>query len=530
MSGRERVWLAFAVFVVLLLAAMPFVAGWLSAPPDQPFSGILVEREDGFSYLANMRLGAGGDWLFQDVYAVRPHPKTPLYSVFMLLGHLVSPVGDARVPMANLSIMYTASRIVFGAIFLVMLYWFITLLVDDVAQRRLAWALIAMGGGLGWLMMLITGQALPLGAPPLDLYLGEASTVIPLLAYPHTLLGRAALLAGVVCLIRADERSDWRWAAAAGGLWLLAALAVPFHILVAGGLVGGWIVVRWLMTRQFSVRLVLMGLAAGIPGVILNVVTLAFIGTDPTYAAWTAQNQLPLPHVLHLLSAFGVQTALAIPAAIFLWREKAPRADLLIGWAVAAPFLMLIPLPFQLRFIEGFTIPVGILAVIGVWRIAAGRARLPALIGLFVLVLPTSLLLIAGGTASALGGFGRISSGQSTALEWLRTHAEPGSVVLSSDEFGVVAPAAAPLRAVLGHGFETPDFDATKASVASLYSGRLTGDAARAWVSSRHVRYVIFGPDEAALAGSANMQLVDVLALREVFADDSYSIYETGSP
>lgn len=536
MKPEEKWWLAAATAIVVLVVNVPYLAGWWTASPDQPFSGVLMAREDAYSYLAKMRLGAGGEWLFQDLYAIQPHPKVPLFEVYLLLGHIAAPGGDAQVPLSALAVTFALARVVFGCVLLVVLYRLIALFVEDLALRRTAWILIVLGGGLGWLMLLLSGEALPYGSAPLDLYMGEANTIVPLLVYPHALLARAALLGGVWCLARADERTEWRWAGAAGLCWLVATFGVPFDILVAGGIVGGWIVARWLITRRFPRRLTLMGLAAGIPGSALTVITLAMIGADSTYASWNAQNRLPLPHVLHLLSAFGPQTGLAIPAVIALWREKTARADLLIGWAVMSPLMTLIPLPFQLRLIEGFAIPAGILAVLGLHQLAAGRARLGATIALFALVLPTSLFLIAGGTASALGGFGRLDRDRFAMLEWLRTDAERGSIVLSSGETGVTVPAAAPLRAVLGHGFETPDYAGVKKSATSFYQSEMSKDEAMAWLGVHHVRYVVVGPDEAHLAGldgdasKVSLSLIDALPLTQVFASGRYRVYELRSP
>jgi len=527
-SRVEKTWLLVASALVLMAAAAPFAIGWLSAPAGQPFSGLLVEREDGFSYLANMRLGAEGEWLFHDMYSVQPQPKVPLYSLFMLLGHIAAPIADARLPLTTLAVTYTVARIAFGALYLVVLYRFIAVFTEDVARRRVAWALIVVCAGLGWLM-LFGERSDPSSLPSLDLYLGEANTIVPLLAYPHPLLARAALLAGVLCLIRAEQRRDWWLAWAAGGLWLAATLAVPFEVLIAGGMVGGWIIARWWSTRRLPWRLVGMGLVAGVPGAALNVVTLAMIGNDPTYAGWTAQNTLALPPASQFLATFGLQMALAIPGAALLWREKARHSDLLIGWAVVSPLLTLIPVPFQFRFIEGFTIPLGILASAALMRLA-GRARLAALIGVFALLLPSSLLLIAGGGAAAAGGFGRFSAGQAAALEWLRTQAEPESVALSSSEFGVIIPAAAPLRAALGHGFETPDFKNTQEEVRRLYTGQMDQAVATAWLQAHHVRYVVFGPDEARLSGVESTPIVAELGLQQVFAQDDYHIYELRSP
>ncbi len=527
MTAAERRWLAGMIGLITLLTSAPHLIGLLGSTAAHPYSGALLLPGDVFSYYAKMRLGAGGAWLFQNVYAVEPHSPAPLYLVYLLLGRLASIGADARVPLIRLVIVYHASRAVLGIVLLALLYRVIALILPDPPRRRLAWALIALGGGLGWLMLLLAREPLPLGSLPLDLYLGEASTMVPLLALPHVLLARAALLGGLLLLAAGVERGDWRRTALGGACWLLAVIGVPFYIAVAGGIAGGWALARLALTRAVPWRLLIMAAAAGLPGALLAIATLFSVGGDPVYSAWAAQNRLPLPHPLHLIALAGLQAALAIPGAIHLWRERPAHTDLFLGWVVAAPLLWLIPLPFRLRLIEGFMIPLTTLAVLGLYRLAAPRG-LPAIraaaAALLSLLLPSGLFLLVGAISlSALGG-AYLPPDRAAVMDWLRVNARPGAVVLSAESAGVQLPAAAPVRSLVGHAFETPDFAGKERLVADWFRGDRPPDA----LQSYGVTYIWVGPEEGALAGGA-FDPGD-LPLRVVAASGEFVLYEVVRP
>jgi hypothetical protein len=331
--------------------------GFARSTSEQPFSGVLLLRDDLYSYIAKMRVGASGEWLYQNPYAVESHSRAPIYLFYLLLGKMAALGAGSRVPVEQLVVAYHVARAMLGYLLLVVLYPVIGLLIAERRQRWLAWALAVFGGGLGWLMLLITQEPLPFDSAPIDLYVGEAVMYVPLLILPHVLMARAALLAGLLCFVRAVEQNNWRWAAGAGGCWLVATVGVPFDILVAGSIIAGWLTARWTLTGRIPLPSAGLGLLAGAPGILFALITLWSIAGDPVYAAWNAQNRLPLPHPLHLLSAYGVQTILAVIGGTASLRSGSTRADLFVGWLIMSPLLWLIPVPFRLRLIEGFTVP-----------------------------------------------------------------------------------------------------------------------------------------------------------------------------
>ena len=507
--------------IVLLLASLPVLAGWMMSGQEREFDGFALHLADGFSYLAKMRLGAQGAWLYSDVFAVEPHPPALIFLPYLLMGKLAGPSPHA------ILVTFHVSRVVFGALLLLVTYRFVALLLHEVWQRRLAWLLIAVGGGFGWLLVALTREAVPLGAPPLDLNLGEAFSFVALMAYPHTELARSALLLGVMWYAQSLERSNPRRHVLGAALaWLVATLAVPFDVVVAGSAVAGVLIMRWLGTRRFPWREAAMGLLAGLPGALVVFVLFATTGSNEVYAQWTAQNLILRPHPLHLVSAFGVPVALAVFGARRVWRERRPYADLFVGWVVMSPLLTLIPVTVQLRLIEAFAVPLFTLAVAALDGLNTRPVtRAVISVALVVLLLPSTLLLSLGGAAEALSGSERVflSGDEVAAYAWLDAHAPPGAVVLSSEQVGLIAPSRAPVRAVLGHGFETPYYARKTAEIAAFYGDDMTASERGGLLEKYDVRYVWWGPDERMLGDFAPGSLP---RLKPVFTRGQATLYE----
>jgi len=73
MSDRS-VWTRVALLslAAVILAGLPYLLAWRWAPEGTRFAGFLLNPIDGFSYLAKMRQGADGGWLFRLPYASDP--------------------------------------------------------------------------------------------------------------------------------------------------------------------------------------------------------------------------------------------------------------------------------------------------------------------------------------------------------------------------------------------------------------------------------------------------------------------------
>jgi hypothetical protein len=532
---------------VLAISSVPYLVGALSASDERVFVGFVYGVEDCLSYVAKMRQGADGAWLFHLPYTSEPHPGSFIYIHYLLLGKLAALLPGGTL-ITRCIWVYHAARLVFGMLLLIVTYQFLAALTDHRAVRRLAWLMIAFGGGIGWLLLMV-GRGDWLGSAPLDFYLPEGFTFLILYAFPHLALAGALLLSGMVWLLRAEDTRgraklshlggnalaacEYRsgtirtrgmlWAACAGGAWLLMGLIVPFYVGVAWAVLGATLAVRSIRRRRILWRSVLeLGLA-----VLISLPVVAYSGwlftSEAVYATWAAQNLILSPHPLHFLVAYGILLALAGVALVRLWRRRRTGATrwlrrplLPLVWVALVPLLIYLPFNLQRRMIVGAQIPLSLFAAIALvgnrWRGVGSRIALV----LTLAVLSLSNAVLVGGTTLALRGQPSPvfrDAGEVAALDWLAQHAGKEDVVLTTYDVGNYLPARASARTFLGHGLETVRADDKRLLVARFFGASTDDTWRRQFLAENRVDYVIWQPDEMGL-GAANLRVASYLHSR----------------
>ncbi|NDJ37046.1 MAG: hypothetical protein GYB64_20545, partial [Chloroflexi bacterium] len=360
---QERIGLAVAVVVVLAAVNANSLIALIRPLPEQSYTGIFTNEEDIYSYFTKMRVGSEGQLLLDNRYAVEAHRQVPFYLIYTTFGWFIEKLSPVTpVPFDHLVSSYHGLRVVAGAAYLLVLYRVMVLFFAEPAKRGAAWALAVIGGGLGGITTAATGDILFAGGA-LDLLIGEFTSLRPLVALPHVLIGRTLLLTGVIALVEAVEAR--RFPAAAILAWTGMTLTMPLYLAPAGGIVGAWIVVRLIADRRIAWEIVWRGLAAGAPGMLFAGLTLILSAQDPVISAWMEQNQIKPAGLPGLMLAVGVQVAAAVAGWIIVLRRKPERWALLIGWAVVPFVLIWIPYNVSLRLIEAYFVPLAILMVIG---------------------------------------------------------------------------------------------------------------------------------------------------------------------
>ena len=521
-TRREGLWAAGFAAVVMALTSAPYLVGFASQTGAWRFSGFLIAVEDGNSYIAKMAQGARGAWLFTLPYSSEPQRGVLIYSFYLLLGKLAGPDHDAQ------AAAYHLARIVFGFTLLLVSYLFLSEFLPHVRQRRLALGLVALGGGLGWLLVLV-GQGNLFNSLPVDFYSPEAYTFLILYTLPHLAAARCFFLLGLLAYLR--------------GRGVLAGLALlglgfiqPLFVLVAWAVMAAHTAMAQRMplrrhvlpsTRHASpiphrawLSTFLLGVSLSSP---LVLYTIYVFFADPLVRQWGAQNILPSSHPLHYLFGYGVWLLPAILGWRVLARRHPSLAHFVGGWALAVPFLIYAPVSTQRRLVEGFQLPLVTLAVLGL-TVSLRRFRRWMLLPVFVLALPTSAMLWVGGLGAARQLAEPVfhPADKLAAFAWLADHAQPGQVVLSSFTTGNALPAYTPLVAYIGHGPETVFLAAKEPRVAAFYQSATSESERRALLADGRIAYVIFGPPERAL-GDFNPEAADYL--RWQFSAGDYSIY-----
>ncbi|MBN1564729.1 MAG: hypothetical protein JXA10_12860, partial [Anaerolineae bacterium] len=524
--------------------------------------GFLFGADDGYSYLAKMRLGTRGDWLFTIRYTHEPHDGALLFFPYILLGKLTGlfvGTDNPDLPTA-LALVFHGARIICGMLLIFCTYRFVAAFLRCPESRMLALVLISLGGGFGWLLSLL-GMSDLFDSLPVDFYVPEGYSFLILFGLPHLALARSAMLIGFLLLFRAllitESPRVWlRWTTLAGLVWIVMGLCVPFYIAVLYLILGVWGLAAWLRARQFPWALFWRAVSAALVVLPVLLYTSIVFLTSDVLGEWSAQNLLPSPHPLHYVFGYIV---LAIPAVVALrwaWRKSESLAHatplnnkkgvpfafnprhlrssasylpylLLASWIAVMPVVVYLPINVQRRLAEGVIVPLGILAVVGLRLLFPHRRQwLRARRVVLLLTLPTAVFFWLGTTFSVLSPGRPLfhPRDELAVMDTLNAVVPRDAVVLSLKATGNYLPVRADVKAYVGHGPETINSTEKEALAEQFFAGKLDADAHRALLVD--VDYVFFGPLEAEISDPARSWAEDLQILAPCTVDDSYLVYE----
>lgn len=503
----------YAAFIVGLLSA-PFLVGFLAQTSDQQFSGGLIGTEDINSYLAKMNQGAHGAWLFTLPYTSEPQQGAPLYLFYLILGKISGTDFTSRV------LAYHLARIFFGFVLIITVYRFLAEFLPQVDQRRLALIMVTLGGGLGWLLI-ISGNWAWCNSLPLEFSSPESFSFMMLLTLPHLLAARCLLLVSLLAFLH--KRYIW------SGLALLPlGFIQPATVIITWGVIGLSSLIKLILEKDFSPSnlwknlwpVCMIGLLSAPPVLYLGFLFLS----NPILKQWNAQNNIPTPHPLHYLSAFGIYLVLAGFGIKLLKQTRPDLWRLSIGWALFIPVLLYIPIGIQRRLIEGFHIPLVAITVLGLTSVLYSSRRWLIPFTMF-LILPSSLLFWTGAIQSALRTSEPVfqPADELSVFDWLNKNAQPGQVVLSAFPTGNVLPAHTALIPFIGHRVETVFFTDKLLRVTAFYQPDTSTNERLRLLAEGQIKYVFYGCHERDL-GVLDPSTLPYLIER--FRQGDYSVYE----
>ncbi len=560
--SRPR-WLYIFAILVMVVATIPYIMGFAAQGTEWRFTGFVFGVEDGNSYIAKMLGGAAGKWLFRTPYSAVPQRSVIIYLPYLLLGKLTAPPAQH----AQLVVLFHLFRFGAGILAILASYDFMALFIARPSLRRWGVVLVSLGGGLGWALLML-GQKDWLGWLPLEFYSPESFGFLALYGLPHLAISRALLLWGLrAYLLGVTSRTTHhasrftphvsrftlhvphnpRRSLLAGVYWLIMGFFQPLAVVVGWGVLGAHLLVLGFFRvvaylnktsekltpgelafplergnrkswKLFFQQAVVIGLISS-PIVVYTAVA---FNIDPVLSSWAAQNLITSPPFPHYLLAYGVLLPFA---ALSIWRIARAgerQAWLPAAWVCALPIFVYAPYNLQRRLAEGVWIALVVLALKALENLPEKKRFRWSL--LWTLTLPSTLILLAGGTMAALTPAQPLfrPTAEVAAFQYLAQNAEADAVVLASRQTGNPLPAWAPLQVVVGHGPETIHAEEILPRVRAFYQVDTSPDERQALLDEYQVDYIFYGPAERDL-GDWDPARAEYLT--PVYQDGDYAIF-----
>ena len=516
-TSSEWRWVIFIGSALVILAFIPFLwVGFNGASNSQwQFMGVLNNYLDGATYLSKMVQGYEGSWLIHFRHTSEPHNAMFIQIIYPFLGQLARLVSIPPIAL------FHAARVVASLIMYMALYHLGATIWPRRRSRRIFFILVAVGSGLGWLLVIFTGDP---GRVP-DLIIPEMYPFYSSLVNVHFPLTLACLaLITSVMIVTFRPGSTDNPSINNGGLlvgivsfalsFLYPQALIPFGF-AAIGLVG----LRAIRQRRFNMRDIRWLLMLILPAAPLAAYYYAIVNYNFAAAEWNQQNITPSPSIIILLVGLGVPLLIALPGIWRSIRRFEPDGDqFMLVWLVAMLITMYLPTNTQRRFGVAMMVPIAYFAtraLEGFWfEFINRRWRYRLLIVVVPAMTMTYVLILLGNLTVVSGPF--LQRDYVAAFQWLKDQGHTDEVILAAPDVSAWIPGWTSERVVYGHPFETLIAVTKEQQVKDWYSGADCGQV----IEQYDVRYVIVGPQEEAMGATTCTD-----GLHPVFTYNSVTIY-----
>jgi len=497
-SRREWVWVALGCLVLIAVTGFPYAMGFSLSSTDLVFSGSIIAVEDGNTYLAAMRQGAAGRWLFHILFTPEPHQGGAVFLFYFLLGKLAALTGTPLPWMLHIA------RLVTTPLLLAAIYRFAAFFTPWVYLRRLAFILATTGAGLGWLWVAL-GQPFELAKMPIDLWVPDAFAFLTVFIFPHLILAQALILLLAISGLRLLEQPSWTGTFLAAIIGLGLSLIHPYSLPLVLGLLGLLWVWRSYAARQANWLSLAQLATIGLLSLPYLAYSFWLFATNPVFHSWQQQNRLLSPNPIHYLLGYGLVAVLALVGLLHPREWRRLRQSRFLGlWLLVVPVLLYIPSNLQRRFLDGYQLPVVMAALVGLLcllRHVSPRWRRRGVFALVIVSTLTNILMLTGASFTVAAHTRLVFHPRPVveAARWLEDNVPEDSIVLAAYDTGNMLPAYALVRTFVGHGPQSVDADLKRQLVIDFFSGSMPPAQRQSLLEEYRVDYLFYGPDEQVL-------------------------------
>jgi hypothetical protein len=434
------------VTVIFLIGiSLPYIVGWLSSNNEVFFTGFIANPLDSFSYLAKMRQGYDGLWLFSLPFSSQRSTPVFLFEYYIFLGHVARWLG------LSLIFVFHAARIINSFLMLLAVWIFLDQFVDEGLEKKTTiWSVVILGSGLGWIAAFFQQSTS-------DLWVAEAYPFLSAYTNPHFPLAIALML----FLLILSERKNNRYSSfLTGTLTIVLCIVQPFCVLLIAIVLGINIGLE-IIEKKFDKKKLIQLVVIGFSGLPFAALYFRAIHQDPLLMQWNLQNITLSTAWWDVLVAFSPAIPFAFGNLLLRKFKVDPKNRVLWIWSVIGLGFLILPISLQRRFLIGIYIPITILAWDGVSLLMKRFSRINLKhisFGYQIFAFPTNVLLI------IIGIFGIIQKSpyyflrlpEKQAIEWLSSGGTSDYVVFSDSQTSLFIPGMVSRRIVYAHPYETP--------------------------------------------------------------------------
>lgn len=491
----------------LLLSNLPYLAAGLVQPEGKVFLGTFVNADDFSTYLAAIRQGSEGLWLFHFPFSPEPWQPKLMLVPYLLAGKLMAVLGGSNL------FWFQLLRLTAVCLTLIIIWRWVRRIYPGQARLQLTgWLFITFGSGIGWLVALfgLSGQ---LGQYTIDLGGPEWSIFMILFHSPHFALGLGLEILLFMCVLNLSQKEHGgRWAVLGAVVAVASGLTYVYHIPVAGLVIGLYLLAVAWQQKRIPWRQWLYGGIILLPLTIMLIYYTILANQDPYFADYARfEHIIPPPPLPAAVIGMGFLGLFAL-AGLKSWFARG-NAWLVPIWAGAGLLLLYVPIiQFSGRFALGLMVPLATLAAWGVEEVVLPRLAARPFYNRFsnwtptpyaslrrifyILVFPSTIIMsfLLVKTAVTTPDFPTyLPQSETTAAQWLAKQTNEDDLILAHYPMGNYLPRHISGKVFVGQFDYTTGFQEKLALVERFWQHDTTGEWRLDLIETWGIDYIYAG-------------------------------------
>ena len=481
---------------LLLVTYLPYFVAHRVSVPGSTFNGYLVFDEDMNSYFSYIRQSADGSWLFHNLFTPENHTALLFNLEWLALGKISWLL---HVPVSTA---FQIERVLGGITLLLGFCLFASIFIEAASMRRFALLLFSLGGGFGWVFILLqkTGS---LAIAPMDL-LGGLHPFFQIMLNPHFSLAQGSLLLTFSSYLAGEIKGGGGYYLISGIACALVGLMRPYDMVVAVFTMCIFMALRYVAEKHWPLCKTLwrsFPILMALPVVLYYQYLFEW---DPVYKWWHIQSVQPPVYPLTMVVSAGLGLFLALGniGQLLRLRGAEARKTFLLAF-LSAMSILTFSFPVLSRPWQFGTVWMGPLIIAGLMNpersfLSALLKRRHLLVVLLIVNSLTSVWLVLWKVDEVSHGMYRTDNRLIGAFRWLEENSSPSDVVFASCETGNSIPRFSGNRVFCGY-VSTVELK-HKASLVERFFDSGTSDQDRRELLERYgIKYVFYGPRELTL-------------------------------